>query len=653
MQLMPSPSNTPLRLAELLVYPLKSGAARHLPVAEVQLEGIVEDRRVAVIRPDGVALTAREHPRLLRVHARLNEQGLQLRADGARQLVIAWSELRPLVVQTAVSVWGQRVSGCVGHPEADAWMSCYLGAPVQLACMALDSRRDLAHRPGRYLTMADAAPLLLATRASLADLNNRLLRPVTMGRFRPNLVIAGGDAYDDDSWERIRIGDVEFAMEGGCDRCAVVTLDPTDPEGPRASEALAALSDYRRDDKGRVYFGQALTPLGAGFIGLGDEVEVLARRPGRVFAPARQRSADLLANRVLAPAVPPAAPTQSARRRLRCIGVADETHDVRTFRMVCEEGRLPTHLPGQFLMLHGLIEAEEWTRCYSVSSAPEDDHLAITVKRVPGGRVSNWLHDNLHPGSTLETSGVGGRFHFLARPAKKVLLLSGGSGVTPLMSMLRWIVRHALPVDLAFHHSARTPEDIIFAAELAALAKKHPGLRISFNVSRDGLGHPALPTPRLGDLDEAMLLSLCDDLPERTVFACGPDGWSRVVRQTLLGSVGLPIGHLLEEKFVAASASGQRSVRPYRVKFVRSGFEKSGDMESTLLEIARGAGVELKSGCEVGLCGDCRCRLVKGRWELAEWCADPDRNILGAAADDPTVVLACTTCPSGELELDL
>ena len=131
-------------------------------------------------------------------------------------------------------------------------------------------------RPGDHVSFADGYPALLASEASLADLNSRLAAPVPMNRFRPNLVVDGTEAFAEDGWSRIRIGEVVFRVVKPCDRCVVTTIDQK--TGKAGKEPLRTLSRYRKKD-GKVYFAQNLIPDAPGTLRRGDPVEVLERKP--------------------------------------------------------------------------------------------------------------------------------------------------------------------------------------------------------------------------------------------------------------------------------------------------------------------------------------------------------------------------------------
>jgi ferredoxin-NADP reductase len=183
----------------------------------------------------------------------------------------------------------------------------------------------------------------------------------------------------------------------------------------------------------------------------------------------------------------PARWTSDIEETLQCCHVREETHDVKSFFFRSPEGRGFTFEPGQFVTLELDIDGQTVNRCYTISSSPTRPHtLSITVKRVPGGTVSNWLHDNLREGARVRVLGPSGAFTCARHPASKYLFLSAGSGITPLMSMSR--AHHELSEDrdIVFVHSARTPNDIIFARELDLMAANQRNFRTSYVCERLG-----------------------------------------------------------------------------------------------------------------------------------------------------------------------
>jgi len=301
---------------------------------------------------------------------------------------------------------------------------------------------------------------------------------------------------------------------------------------------------------------------------------------------------------------------------LVCKQVRDVTRDTKTFAFEPAEPTLFRHDPGQYLTFTFEIDGQELHRCYTLSSPPSRPHLAaITVKRVPGGRVSNWLHDHLTPGDAVRARGPLGGFSMVRHPAPAYLFLSGGSGITPLMSMTRTLYDLASPADVVFVHSARTPDDIPFRQELELMAATAPHLRVSHVCEDDGEterwdGHR-------GRLTLDMLRQTVPDLLRREVFTCGPPGYMRAVRR-MLAVAGLPEDRCHEESFEASAPSAVDVATTFAVELARSGRTIACDAGTSVLEAAARAGITLPSSCGQGLCGTCATTLEKGSVDMRQ-----------------------------------
>ena len=232
---------------------------------------------------------------------------------------------------------------------------------------------------------------------------------------------------------------------------------------------------------------------------------------------------------------------------LICRQVQDITHDVKTFLFEPAQPALFQHEPGQFVTLQLQIAGRCVSRCYTISSPPTRPHLlGITVKRQPGGLVSNWLHEAMAPGKRISADGPFGVFTIARRPSAKYLFLSAGSGITPLMSMPRTLYDLGSDADVVFVHSARTPLDIIFRRELETIASTMPTIRVTHVCER---GAPREPWEGMhGYLSGAMLQLVAPDLAERAVFCCGPAPYMAAVRR-ILGEVGFDLANYHEESF--------------------------------------------------------------------------------------------------------
>ncbi|MER9581946.1 hybrid-cluster NAD(P)-dependent oxidoreductase [Mesorhizobium sp. M0276] len=337
--------------------------------------------------------------------------------------------------------------------------------------------------------------------------------------------------------------------------------------------------------------------------------------------------------------------TQKTRDVVLCRRVIDETHDVKTFVLTSAADRMFCFSAGQYVLVHLRINGAAMTRSYSVSSPPTRPlDLQITVKRTPGGLASNWLHDNVRPGSEIEIEGPLGSFNLDELPAQKPVFLSGGSGVTPVMSMLRALTDRADDREIRFIHSARTPGDIVFRSELEALAARFPNVQVTLICSQGG---PAW-TGSTGRIGGRMLLSLVPDLHKRTVFACGPEGYMKTAR-ACLDAIGLPPAQYHEESFGGSNGSRSEmgSAVPSSVRFARSGLEYQCTPGETLLEAARNCGIYIPTACQQGVCGTCRIAKLSGEVAM------DDLGGLNAEEKSAGYVLACCSRPQGTVLLDV
>jgi uncharacterized protein YcbX len=264
-----------MRLSDLYLYPIKSSAPLETQTAVVEPRGLQHDRRWMVVDAENRFLTGRELPRLTLVRARPNADGLSLQAPGMPSLQVPFPQTPATV---PVSVWKSDVAARPTGATADAWLGEFLQRPARLVHMDAGVSRPMTDehsQPGDEVSFADAFPVLLISRAALDGLNARLAKPVSMLRFRPNLVVDGVQAHAEDGWKRIRIGDVEFDVAKPCTRCVFTTVDPLRGEADPDGEPLRTLIGYRRSAEG-VTFGQNLIPRSAGSVRVGDGVEVLA-----------------------------------------------------------------------------------------------------------------------------------------------------------------------------------------------------------------------------------------------------------------------------------------------------------------------------------------------------------------------------------------
>ncbi|WP_430474639.1 FAD-binding oxidoreductase [Thalassospira lucentensis] len=340
---------------------------------------------------------------------------------------------------------------------------------------------------------------------------------------------------------------------------------------------------------------------------------------------------------------------------LVCRQVRQETHDVKTFVFSGREPRDFRYYPGQFMTFELPIEGMV-TRCYTISaSAARPYRLEITVKRVPGGPASNWLHDNMIPGKEVNVSGPGGEFTTDATADEKFLFISAGSGITPMMSMTRTACDLSEPYDLHFVHAARTPSDMIFHDELLLLASQNSGLKLSFTCDTAAAHHRW--TGFTGRLSLSMLSLMSPDFKDRKVFCCGPGRFMEGVRN-MLGEAGFDMEKYYEESFdfgaeTAGTLEEYASVAPeisdqtFRVSFSKTGHVVECSPGMTILSAAREAGLRPMSSCQRGICGTCKSKLISGDIDMQHNGGIRQREI------DQGKILICCSTPLSDIEVEI
>ncbi|WP_122436210.1 MOSC domain-containing protein [Pseudomonas viridiflava] len=267
-----------LRLRALYRFPLKSCKAEILQRASFDGLGLAGDRRwMLVDEGTGRFLTQRAVSHMSQLSVLWNaDGGVTLDAPGFAPLDVAV----PIDEQEnlrGVTVWRDSLQVPDAGEEAADWVSRFIGKPTRMVYMPVERARWL---PGGYgavdnrVNFADGFPLLLIGQGSLDDLSARQGREVEMLRFRPNLVIEGAEAFAEDNWKRIRIGDMQFELLKPCARCILTTIDPATGERSADREPFATLKTYR-EVEGNVMFGQNMVNVGPGELEVGMEVEVL------------------------------------------------------------------------------------------------------------------------------------------------------------------------------------------------------------------------------------------------------------------------------------------------------------------------------------------------------------------------------------------
>lgn len=341
--------------------------------------------------------------------------------------------------------------------------------------------------------------------------------------------------------------------------------------------------------------------------------------------------------------------------RLVCRMIVDETHDVKTFVFTAPEPKLYNFAPGQFLTFEFDIAGRKINRCYTIATSPTRPRcMCITVKRHPGGIVSNFLHDHMKVGDLVHGVGPMGEFSPFRFPAAKRLFISGGSGITPLMSMSRFDFDMGEDNDTVFLHAARTPRDIIFRTELEVMAERMHRLKVA-HIVESAAGEKAWPGAR-GRISRAFIELSAPDFLGRDVFCCGPQPFMAAVRR-ILADAGFDMARYHEESFdfaVMSEAAGEAEAaqgeagtgKIHKITFSRSNRVIECDENTHILAAARAGGLRLPSSCTRGLCGTCKSKKSSGDVEMVHSGGIRQREI------DNGLVLICCSKPRSDVTID-
>lgn len=337
---------------------------------------------------------------------------------------------------------------------------------------------------------------------------------------------------------------------------------------------------------------------------------------------------------------------------LSCLATWKETHDVRTFLLAPADGSRIRFEAGQFMTFRfGALVGkapEALERSYTISSsAARERAITITVKKKFGGAVSGILHDKLIPGASIAAYGPSGRFSPSQYSGTRLCLLSGGVGVTPMLSTVRTAADLGIDLDAVFVHAARTPRDIIAAAELQFLARSLPKLRV--------LMVPTKPYKRWsgpsGLIDASRLNALVPDLASREVMCCGPAPFMAAMRAACL-SAGVPETGYGEESFDFSIAANEPEPvaelgGPSRlITFAKTGRSFECPSGFTILQAARRAGIPMAASCAKGICGTCKCRKVSGQVIMDHGGGIRDREVARG------LILPCSSYAETDIVLD-
>ncbi|MBS1155782.1 MAG: oxidoreductase FAD/NAD(P)-binding domain protein [Proteobacteria bacterium] len=330
---------------------------------------------------------------------------------------------------------------------------------------------------------------------------------------------------------------------------------------------------------------------------------------------------------------------------LVCIARTEETHDCATFELAAPTGQRFDYFPGQFVSVGAEIDGKTHWRAYSISSSPnQPETLAITVKRVEGGLVSNWLLDHWRAGMSLPALAPAGDFGLKKGEAlpPAVAFFSAGSGITPMVSMSRWLLGNEAEVEIHFFHSARSESDFIFGRELLALAADYPQFRLHLFLTQPQGGMPC----HTGRLDAARVKALLPDVSGLRAWLCGQDGYMDAVSE-FLSAAGVADECILRESFTPPVTEIDMDAARYALSVPAFGKTAEIAAGESLLDVMEREGLPIIGACRTGVCGSCKCKVLSGIVESA--------SNIPLTADEVAngYVLACSSTAKGDLEVAL
>lgn len=344
---------------------------------------------------------------------------------------------------------------------------------------------------------------------------------------------------------------------------------------------------------------------------------------------------------------------------MRVTGIFTETHNVKTFRLAHpNKEKLPfNYEPGQFVIFSLSIPGQEKNikRSYTIASSPSQrDYVEITIKREEKGLVSRYMHDIVALNDMLDVKAPNGKFYFNGSETDSVVLISGGVGITPMMSAVRYLTAQCWQGDIYFIFSARTTHDFIFEQELLYLQRRHSNLHVLVSMTR------AEGTTWMGPqgrLTADLIRSFVPQIESKVAHICGPPAMMDAIFHMLL-ELGIPEQHIKTEAFGGEPPKKKRTTSivsdtefsgettAYNVKFITSGKQAKAGPDETVLEVAETLDVDIESSCRAGSCGTCKVKLLSGNVEMEVDDGLEEEDKAGG------YILACQAVPTSSVEVE-
>ncbi|HBE9177974.1 TPA: NADH oxidoreductase [Serratia fonticola] len=314
-----------------------------------------------------------------------------------------------------------------------------------------------------------------------------------------------------------------------------------------------------------------------------------------------------------------------------------ETADVWTLNLINND--FYPYQPGQFALV-SIRDSEDTLRAYTLSSSPGlSPFISISVRCLADGLGSRWLTQEVKPGQTLWLSDAQGEFSCVQHPSDSYLMLAAGCGVTPIMSMCRWLVVNKPQCDIRVIFNVRTPADVIFAEQWQRLCAAHPQLQLTLMAEQD-----AQPGFLSGRINEQVLQQAAPDIASRTVMTCGPAPYMQQVEQLCLG-LGVPTANFHQEQFHTSAQLDDGKSEQLTLRIGQPLREFHVPVGSTLLAALEAHKLPVNAACRAGVCGSCKTRIIDGQYTTTSTMTLTPEEI------EQGYVLACSCQLQGDVTL--
>lgn len=339
--------------------------------------------------------------------------------------------------------------------------------------------------------------------------------------------------------------------------------------------------------------------------------------------------------------------------KLKVATVYQETPTVKTFKLVEPSGNdLPfTYLAGQFMNLAMVIDGKPIKRAYTIASHPCDRKmLEITIKREENGLVSRYMHDFVHEGDLIDIEAAYGQLTFSGVGAQGIVLIGGGVGITPLMSVLRCLISCGMKNEISLLYACKTLEDFVYREELRLLQSRNSNLKILVAVEKmEG----SFPGAYEGRLTKEKIQEAAPGIVSSRVHLCGPPGMMQAVR-AILAELKVQQDQIKTEAFGSAIPPTPKvphvepadSTSLKQVSFKKSGKTLGIHPDETVLELAETAGIEIPNSCRIGTCGTCKVKLHSGQvtMDVQDSLTEDDKH--------QKIILACQAKATSDLLIE-